>query len=47
MKKQFSNKEIYSIAILLDNVFLNKNIELYLPTKVNFFLQKLQFTKLQ
>lgn len=40
MKKQFSNKEIYSIAILLDNVFLNKNIELYLPTKVNFFLQK-------
>lgn len=40
MKKKFSNKDIYSIAILLDNVFLNKNIELYLPIKVNFYLQK-------
>lgn len=40
MKKQFSNRDIYSTAILLDNVFLNKDIELYLPIKVNFYLQK-------
>ena len=40
MKKQFSNRDIYSTAILLDNVFLNKDIELYLPIKVDFYLQK-------
>lgn len=40
MKQQFSNKEIYSIALLLNQTFLKPNQELYLPIKVNFLLQK-------
>lgn len=40
MKKQFSNKEIYSIATLLNQIFLKSEDNLYLPIKVNFLLQK-------
>lgn len=40
MKKRFSNRDIYNYAQLLSQEFLNNDIEVILPIKVNFSLQK-------
>ena len=40
MKIQFSNAQIYSIAIQLNNQFLKEDATMVLPVRVNFPLQR-------
>lgn len=40
MRKHFTNKEILEYATLLQKVFLDTDKDIFLPVKVNFYLQK-------